>query len=271
LEIGQKVMPLSSLQKEIVQTLAKNRSEESHLAGGSALHFSPNSIRYSNDLDYFHDSENAVAEAFEKDRKTLESVKFAVTVELHQPGFIRAVVTKKSNASKIEWAHDSAWRFMPTQKSKQFGYILHPVDLAVNKVLALVGRDEARDYLDIHDIHKRTLSLGSLCWAACGKDPGFTPTSILDLLLRRGKYHSDDFRRLKLVKQPDLVKLKTDWQKMLSEADYLISSLPSDEAGCLYYSLKQKNFLDPPVDDRPSHVVPHFGTLKGVLPKILNG
>ncbi len=61
---------------------------------------------------------------------------------------------------------------MPTVRHPLAGYALHPVDLAVNKLLALAGRDEARDFLDVLDLDRRTLALGALCWAAAGKDPG---------------------------------------------------------------------------------------------------
>ena len=50
-------MPLTPFQSAIAELLAVNRSPDSYLAGGSALHIEPNSKRYSNDLDYFHDSE----------------------------------------------------------------------------------------------------------------------------------------------------------------------------------------------------------------------
>ncbi len=91
--------------------------------------------------------------------------------------------------TKIEWAHDSAWRFMPTVRHPLAGYVLHPVDLAVNKLLALAGRDEARDFLDVLDLDRRTLALGALCWAAAGKDPGsFRPeAAVANGARRRGR------------------------------------------------------------------------------------
>ncbi|NNE71398.1 MAG: hypothetical protein HKN29_13700, partial [Rhodothermales bacterium] len=52
----------------------------------------------------------------------------------------------------MDWARDSAWRFMPVQATPLGRYSLHEVDVATNKVLALAGRDEPRDYLDIHYI-----------------------------------------------------------------------------------------------------------------------
>ena len=54
-------MPLTAFQAAIAELLAVNRSSDSYLAGGAALHIEPNSKRYSNDLDYFHDSEERVA------------------------------------------------------------------------------------------------------------------------------------------------------------------------------------------------------------------
>ena len=58
------LMPLTSFQSQVARLLAANRTPDSHLAGGAALHFAPNSIRYSNDLDYFQDSVERVATAF---------------------------------------------------------------------------------------------------------------------------------------------------------------------------------------------------------------
>jgi hypothetical protein len=46
-------MPLTSFQESVARLLSGNRTEDSHLAGGAALHLHPNSKRYSNDLDYF--------------------------------------------------------------------------------------------------------------------------------------------------------------------------------------------------------------------------
>ena len=87
-------MPLSELQKAILATIWKNRSETSHLAGASAIHASPASIRYSGDIDLFHDNETAVSEAFAKDRSALEEADFAIKVLLSQPGFICAQVAR---------------------------------------------------------------------------------------------------------------------------------------------------------------------------------
>ncbi len=256
-------MPLTKFQLTIARLLANNRSKDSYLAGGAALHFSPKSQRFSNDLDYFHDSIERVASAYEADAKNLIEAGYIVTVAMKQPGFIRAVVNQGTHSTKIEWAHDSAWRFMPPIENGDVGIQLHPVDLAINKVLALVGRDEARDFIDIHYIDREILQLGPLCWAAVGKDPGFTPYSMIELLKRRGKYRPEDFARLKLQKPIDLASLKERWLEMLSSAEAFVKTRPPSEAGCLYYSALCKKFVDP---SDISDAIPHFGTLGGVLP-----
>ena len=85
-------MPLTPYQSDISRLLSKNRSPDSYLAGGAAMNFSPTSIRYSNDLDYFHDSTARVAESFEADRVALKSAGYTVRIEINQPGHIRAIV-----------------------------------------------------------------------------------------------------------------------------------------------------------------------------------
>lgn len=265
MERGGQAVPLTEFQSSVARLLAPNRTEDSHLAGAAAVLLSPNSSRYSNDLDYFNDSEERVASAFEKDRGTLTSKGFSVEVILNQPGYIRAIVTGPDGGTKVEWAHDSAWRFLPAMKSEIAGYQLHPLDLAVNKVLALAGRDEPRDFLDVMDAHENILSLGALCWAAAGKDPGFTPSGLLDLLRRRGKYHPEDFSRLHLVEQPNLKDLKRRWLGAIAEAERFITSSPPDEAGCLYYSTRLRTFVDGEACGSED-VVPHHGRPGGVLP-----
>lgn len=156
---------------------------------------------------------------------------------------------------------------MPPVKSDVAGYLLHPVDLAINKVLALVGRDEPRDFLDTLEVHQNQLRLGALCWAAAGKDPGFTPTTLLGLLRRRGKYRAEDFARLRLREQPELTVLKTDWLSALGDAEAFVGARPPDEMGCLYYSLSRRRFVSD-FDAADPDVVPHYGRPGGVLPTI---
>ncbi len=262
-------MPLTGFQAVLGRLLATNRTEDSYLAGGAAILAAPNSRRYSRDLDYFHDSAERVATAFAADHRLLEEAGCVVATEISQPGYIRAVVRRGADATKIEWAQDSTWRFMPVQRSEIFGYQLHPVDLATNKVLALAGRDEPRDFLDTLFLHETLLPLGALVWAATGKDPGYSPLSLLEMLRRRGLIHPEDLRRLDLVEALDLQSLKADWRDALQTAEAFVKSRPADEAGCLYWSMSAQRFVAPDRSES-ADIVPHFGRPGGVLPRLLD-
>jgi hypothetical protein len=258
-------VPLTDYQASLARLLSENRTFDSYLAGGAAILIEPNTTRFSRDLDYFHDSEARVAEAFAADRSLLENGGYSIDVDLNQPGFVRALVRKGGDATKVEWARDSDWRFMPTVRDERVGFLLHPVDLSVNKVLALAGRDEPRDVLDTLHLHRHVLPLGALCWAACGKDPGFTPLSLLELLRRRGRLRAEDLARLDLAKPVDLQVTKQAWIEALDSVEPFVESLPPDEIGCLYYSASQRAFVDP---RESNDAVPHFGRPGGVLPRV---
>jgi hypothetical protein len=267
---GGEALPLTPFQSELLATLAAAPTDDRYLAGGAAMHFAPNSARYSDDLDFFHDSEARVATAFAADRTRLHDAGYAVAVELSLPGFVRAVVRRGEHATRVDWAHDSAWRFMPLVRDELGGLLLHPVDLAINKVLALAGRDEPRDFVDILFVHRRVLALAALSWAAVGKDPGFTPLALLELLKRRGRYRGDDFSRLHLAEPFDLVQAKQVWLDALGEAEAFARARPPEEYGCLYYATGRRQFVVPRSDASLAEqgIVPHFGAPGGVLPRM---
>ncbi len=263
-------MPLTDFQRTLLAALAVPPTDDRYLAGGAAMHFAPNSTRYSDDLDFFHDSEARVAAAFGADRERLARAGMTVEVELSQPGFVRAVVRRGEHATRVDWAHDSAWRFMPLVRDALGGLLLHPVDLAVNKVLALAGRDEPRDFVDILFVHERVLPLAALCWAAVGKDPGFTPLSVLELLKRRGRYRQEDFARLRLAEPFDLAHAKQTWLAALADAEAFVRERPPEECGCLYYAAQAQQFVVPRREAglADQGIVPHFCAPGGVLPRM---
>lgn len=261
-------VPLTRFQAELARRLAANRTEDSHLAGATPLLADPRTRRYSQDLDYFHDTPERVATAYAADRATLDASGYDLTLEISQPGYIRAVVRRGGEATKVEWSYDTSWRFLPVLRSERFGYQLHPVDLAINKVLALAGRDEPRDLLDTLHCHAHVLVLGALVWAAPGKDPGFSPLSLLELVRRRGRVHPEELARLRLAAPIDARGLKSQWLKALDSAEALVRRRPPEEAGCLYYAVDEDRFVDP--DDVTSgQIVTHFGAPGGILPRVL--
>lgn len=175
-------MPIAPFEKNILRLLAANRNPESFVAGATVLLRAENSHRRSQDIDLFHDAAESVNAAEEADGAVLKKNGFQVTWDMVEPTFRRAVVAREGAVTKLEWVFDSAFRFFPVEADAEFGYALNFWDAATNKVLALAGRGELRDYLDVLHLHRHHLSLGALAWAACGKDVGYTPQFILEEL-----------------------------------------------------------------------------------------
>ena len=262
------VMPLTPLQAEVLSLLAAHRSPSSHIAGATGLLMSPRAPRRSHDVDLFHDAEEEVARAFAADRTTLERHGIRVTVILSQPGFIRAEVRGRAEEIlRMDWAHDSRWRFLPPVCVQDAGYVLHPVDLAVNKALALAGREEPRDFVDLLYLLERVLPLGALVWASVGKDPGLNPAMLLDLLARKGRIEQHAIDRLDLAYPFAMKEAGKRYRAALQAARAWIATRDPDEVGCLYQRPDRPLFFAPnPGDDYRIH----HGAPGGVLPTLTN-
>lgn len=261
-------MPLTEFQQSILRLLAQNRSPESYLAGAAVLHQLPDSPRFSEDLDLFHDAEDSVAQCAEFDAEVLRRQGLGVQWTLRQPTFFRAVVAGAEHALRLEWGQESAFRFFPVEQDALCGFRLHLADAATNKVLALAGRSEARDFVDVLHLHRTHLSLGALSWAACGKDQGFTPDFLLDQMNRHTALTQGDLDRLALASPLSLPELKRQWLAALAQAEQLVAALPAAELGCFY--LDGQGI---PVEPDPSQrgfvsLQRHFGRLRGAWPVI---
>ncbi len=261
-------MPISDMQAEILRQIAINRSPDSYLAGATVLHRTHDSPRYSQDLDFFHDMADSIATSAERDATTLQAAGYGFEWLLRTPSFFRAVVLKDEQQLKLEWAQDSAFRFFPVQADDHVGYRLHDADAATNKLLALAGRSEIRDFVDILHVHETYLSFGALVWAACGKDPGYTPELLLDQATRHTAYTQSDLDRLSLREPLDLKCLKRRWLKAAEQAQALISSLPAEDIGCLYLDAQQRP-VNPDVQASEfDSLVRHHGSIRGAWPTV---
>ena len=263
-------MPLHPLQKRVLKLLQENRNPESYLSGGTMLNRSETSPRYSKDLDIFHDSVQEVELAALKDEETLRSNQFTVEWKLRRPGFFRAVAIESSGERVlIEWAQDSNFRFFPLVKDEEVGYRLHDADLATNKILALAGRQTARDFLDALFLHQGYLSLGALIWAASGKDPGLSPEFILNEAKRENRFNQEALEaateQLDLAVPIDVVQTKETWLKACEEAEALFATLPLNDVGCLYLDKHGK----PRTPGNVSGLTPHFASPKGTVPRVM--
>ena len=227
-------MPLTEFQRDICRLIAHERvaSGESYIAGAAALNQVINASRISRDIDIFHDAAEAVSRSWSADRAFLQSHGYEFHNVRERKGFVEAAVSKGVNSVVMQWTADSAFRFFPLVAHPDFGLTLHPFDLATNKVLALVGRLEARDWIDVINCHRAIQPLGYLAWAASGKDPGFSPATIVGQAGRSAHYSAHEIALLAFEGDPpDAAELSRTWHEMLIEARELISILPASEIG----------------------------------------
>ena len=235
-------MPITEFQRSVMLLLKQNRHPNSYVAGGIAIHRRDSSRRYSNDVDFFHDADEAVSASAQADIETLESHGFQVEHLIEQPSFIRVVINRKRDSLKLEWVRDTAFRFLPIVEDEDLGYRLHDVDLAVNKCLALANRTEVRDILDLIQLHEEVLSLPSICWAACGKDPGFTPDLLLDCMRRHSIIRPEQLAAESLTNPPSPPELKRFWLTLLEETEQILPLFPAADLGCIYLDDKGRYY-----------------------------
>lgn len=173
----------------------------------------------------------------------------------------------------VQWICDSAYRFFPLVEHPDFGLTLHPFDLVTNKVLALVGRVEVRDWVDVIEPSDRLQRLGYLAWAACGKDPGYNPEMILAEAKRSGRHSAAEVAELAFDgPPPDAHALATRWSAILGEAHALVECLPPTEVGRAVLGPSGELFRGGPDELADalaaSRIHFHGGAIRGALPQI---
>lgn len=258
-------MPLTAFQQRILSVIAANRDEESYVAGGTALHKS--GIRFSDDIDIFHDREERLEEAVDQDSRSLTDAGFTLDWRLRSPTFFRAFVSDAREATRLEWVVDSVFRFFPAKPDPEVGYILHPIDLATNKLLAAASRFEPRDAIDVLWIDRHVQPLAAVAWAAVEKDPGWNPEGIINELRARARYRDEQIRQESLLEPISAAELNRGLRAAAQRADALLQRLPSSIGfGAL---LNLDGSLARPDPDRPEtlqNLVVHHGSRKGAWP-----
>jgi len=227
-------MPLTPYQRHVCRLLAAERvtKGERYVAGGAALNEILAAPRVSHDVDLFHDTAEAVLASWETDRQVLLHNGHDVQTLRQFQTFVEAEVRRGADGVILQWVQDSAFRFFPLVEHPDFGLALHPFDLATNKVLALVGRAEVRDWVDIIHCHTSLQSFGFLVWATSGKDPGLSPAFILEQAARSAHYAKSDLATLAFDGTvPDIEGMVKTWRMMLREADDIAALLPEDHVG----------------------------------------
>jgi hypothetical protein len=183
--------------------------------------------------------------------------------------FRRAKVFRGKDDMSLDWAHDTAWRFFPIVHDPVLGWRLHLFDMAVNKALALSGRTETRDYVDILELGRR-YTLEAIVWAACGKDEGFSPLFLLKMMRRFAKTVRGELDKIK-ARDLDPIEMKMEWIEMCDQAEAAVIDLantrPEMPIGVAFVDAKG----EPGWIGRDPSLRVHRLSLRGSWPETMEG
>jgi hypothetical protein len=187
-------MPLDPLQSRIARTaLSLPQAHTLALAGGGAMIAHGFTDRSTRDVDLFTevdaDEARQVAAAL---RTQLDGEGLRVSPADRPPDTNRFVITDPDSglACQVEVFPDGG-RLRATVYL-DIGPVLHPDDLAADKVLALWGRAEIRDYVDVAALLDR-YGPGALLDLAAAKDSGFTAPRFADALDAIRRFDPEDW------------------------------------------------------------------------------
>lgn len=185
---------LTPLQEQVAAIVASLEEAEGFaLAGGAALIARGEIDRGTRDLDFFGLTSDAVDRLLPAAEEALRTAGLAVERVQVNPGFARLIVASTDDRTELDIAADA--RLFPAEP-RHPAPTLSGEELAVDKLLALFGRAEARDFADLMAVESR-YGLERLCQLAVEKDRGFTTTVLAEMLsrfrrLRREEFELDD-------------------------------------------------------------------------------
>jgi len=168
---------LTPFQKRILTAIGLSDLAASfYLTGGTALAVYYLQHRFSEDLDFFAEAREAMTGvttiAGEIARDVDASVEFTRTF----PTFVETYLTNSSGERvKIDFAFDTPFRLLPTEPDPTYGIrVDNATDMACNKLAALFGRSEPKDFVDVYFICRELMPFSELYRQANQKHVGMT-------------------------------------------------------------------------------------------------
>jgi hypothetical protein len=181
---------LTPLQERVAAIIAGLPEAEGFaLAGGAALIARGDIDRRTRDLDFFGLTPDAVDRLLPAVDRALNDAGLTVRRVQESHGFARLIVEGGGDRTELDLGADA--RLFPVEQ-RQPAPTLSGEELAVDKVLAVFGRAEARDFVDLAAIEER-YGLEHLFELAAEKDRGFTPEMFAEMAGRFSRLRQDEF------------------------------------------------------------------------------
>jgi hypothetical protein len=181
---------LSPLQEQVAAIIAGLAEAEGFaLAGGAALIARGDVQRQTRDLDFFGLTPEAVDRLVPAVDRALKDAGLVVRHVQENSGFARLIVERGTESTELDLGADA--RLFPAEPGR-LAPTLSGEELAVDKVLAVFGRAEARDFVDLAAVEGR-YGLDHLFELAAEKDRGFTPETFGEMAGRFLRLRRDEF------------------------------------------------------------------------------
>ncbi|MFN2629649.1 MAG: nucleotidyl transferase AbiEii/AbiGii toxin family protein [Gaiellaceae bacterium] len=163
---------LSLLQEQVSEIIGGlDEAEGFALAGGAALIARGDVRRQTRDLDFFGLTAEAVDRLVSVAERALCAAGLVVRQVQINPGFARLAVESGDDRTELDLGADA--RLFPAEPGRLVP-TLRAEELAADKVLAVFGRAEARDFVDLMALEPR-FGLEQLCALAVEKDRASRP------------------------------------------------------------------------------------------------
>ncbi|MBI2168088.1 MAG: nucleotidyl transferase AbiEii/AbiGii toxin family protein [Actinobacteria bacterium] len=159
------------------------------LGGGAAMITHGLVHRATDDLDYFSTDADDVLYALEAVEASLVSAGFGIERMRAEPGFARLRASEGAEQCLIDLVAEPHLR--PAEPSP-LGPVLSLDDVAAGKVLALFGRAEPRDFVDVHAL-MAVFTAERLCELAAERDLGFDRRVLAEMITRIDRLDRDEF------------------------------------------------------------------------------
>lgn len=212
---------LTSLQEEILRVFAKTaESDLFYLTGGTALASYYLQHRLSRDIDLFTREEEVIGYIGDRLQGNLKLKGIETQAIRKFKSFYEILTSQGTQECPIHLALDSPFRFEEPKENLLEVKIDTLIDIATNKLLALFGRVEPRDFVDIFFLVKERFSMEELIEKSKQKDPGLDEY-YLAIAFHQAKDLPDELSKLpvKMIKALDVKEMK---EYFIKQALFLI-------------------------------------------------
>ena len=251
--IGKSAMPFDDFQKAITNVLCANRNRESPFAGGSVIQ------RLCVDQDTFKGWD--VEDIASRDIALLREAGYTVSRGTSYDGFLECIVASPPVGRTIlQWTHGLSREFYQPVPDELFGFRLPFADLAVNKALAAGSRMQMRDVADLWMLDRHVIPLWRIVCAAPGKDPEFSPLSLVEAIARNWHFArtrtAHPYEATFNISDDDMAVSLRD---SLNEARMILEELPAGHQGFLQVAANAQPVLSRDTERSGDWIAPSPG------------